>query len=154
MINALPFKTGGHLSLSKNPFGLFRQFFAVCCAHSLCAFGAQLAHLQPEKCFRPRTEGELPGTGKRGHPGVRRGRKRFRLYSPQLRRTLRGFFDSLKRKQIFCFLFSVFMLFSLWYFIDFFPDGAIILKYLSGMVLLWSSFLKELLWVWAVLRRV
>ena len=66
--------------LSKNPFGVFRQFFAVCRAHSLCAYGAQLAHLQPEKCFRPRT---------------RRGRKRIErsLLLPQ--QTLRGFFDTL-----------------------------------------------------------
>ena len=31
-------------SLSKNPFGLFRQFFAVCCAHNLFAFFANKFH--------------------------------------------------------------------------------------------------------------
>ena len=56
-----PFR-GLRQRLSKNPFGLFRQFFAVCCAHNLFAIGEQIPHLQPEKCFRPRT---------------RRGRKRF-----------------------------------------------------------------------------
>ena len=69
------------MSLSKNPFGLFRQFFAVCCAHSLCAFGAQLPHLQPERCFRPRT---------------RRGRKRFHFVF-RLRGKFCEAFDSLKR---------------------------------------------------------
>ena len=37
------------LRLSKIPCGAFRQKFTVCCAHSLCAGDAQLAHLQPEK---------------------------------------------------------------------------------------------------------
>jgi len=32
--------------LAKNPFGLFRQFFAVCCAHNLFALGEQIPHLQ------------------------------------------------------------------------------------------------------------
>ena len=65
------------LSLSKKTFGLFRQFFAVCCAHNLFAIGEQIPHLQPEKYFAPGTGGELPRRGKRDHPGVRRGRKRF-----------------------------------------------------------------------------
>ena len=39
------------LSPSKIPSGAFRRIFAVCRAHSLCACGAQLAHLQPEKYF-------------------------------------------------------------------------------------------------------
>ena len=74
----------GASSLSEKPCRLFRQFFAVCCAHNLFALGEQIPHLQPEKCFSPRT---------------RRGRKRFELYSPLSRRTLRGFFDSLKAPQ-------------------------------------------------------
>ncbi len=43
--------------------------------HSLCACGAQLVHLQPEKYFRP---------------GTRPGRKWILLYSPLLRRTNGG----------------------------------------------------------------
>ena len=35
----------------KTPYGLFRQVFAVCRAHSLFAYGEQLAHLQPEMYF-------------------------------------------------------------------------------------------------------
>ena len=45
---------GIHRGLSgcrKTPYGLFRQVFAVCRAHSLFAYGEQLAHLQPEKYF-------------------------------------------------------------------------------------------------------
>jgi hypothetical protein len=42
-------------SLSKNPFGLFRQSFAVCCAHNLFAVGKQIPHLQPDKYFAPGT---------------------------------------------------------------------------------------------------
>jgi len=68
------------VSLSKNPFRAFHQFFAVCCAHNLFAIGEQIPHLQPEKYF-------LPGT--------RPGRKCFSLYFPLARKTLRGFFDSL-----------------------------------------------------------
>ena len=87
--------SGRRLSLSKNPFGLFRQFFAVCCAHNLFAIGEQIPyimeqlplaivpldslrdapHLQPEMYFLPGTGGELPRRGKRSHPGVRPGRK-------------------------------------------------------------------------------
>ena len=74
--------TPARLRLVKNPFGVFRQILAACCAHSLCALGAQLPHLQSEKCFCPRT---------------RRGQKRFKFYSPHPRRTLRGFFNSLNR---------------------------------------------------------
>ena len=39
------------LSLSKNPFGLFHQIFAVCCAHNLFATDEQIPHLQPELYF-------------------------------------------------------------------------------------------------------
>ena len=67
------------LRLSKIPHGAFRQFFAVCCMHSLCACGAQLVHLHPEKYFRP---------------GTRPGRKWILLYSPLRRRTLRGTFST------------------------------------------------------------
>ena len=70
------------LRLSKIPFGAFRQVFAVCCAHNLFAVGEQIPHLQPEKCFRPRT---------------RRGRKRFELYLLLMQQTLRGFFYTLRR---------------------------------------------------------
>ena len=63
------------LSLSKTPFGAFRQTFAVRRAHALCAIGAQDAHLRPEKYFLPGTEGELSRRDKRSHPGVRPGRK-------------------------------------------------------------------------------
>ena len=73
--------TGRPLSLSKIPFGAFRQFFAVCCAHHLSADSRQIPHLQPEKYF-------LPGT--------RPGRKCFLLYFLLTQKTLRGFFYSLK----------------------------------------------------------
>ena len=68
---------GAGLSLSKIPFGAFRQGFAVCRAHSLCAAGAQLAHLQPDRYF-------LPGT--------RPGRKWVSFSLPLLRQILRSFF--------------------------------------------------------------
>ena len=71
---------GAGLSLSKIPFGAFRQGFAVCRAHSLCAAGAQLAHLQPEMYF-------LPGT--------RPGRKWISLCFPLLRQI--RFFYTLRR---------------------------------------------------------
>jgi len=45
----------GIFGLSKNPFGLFRQFFAVCHAHNLFALGEQIPHLQPEMYFCPCT---------------------------------------------------------------------------------------------------
>jgi hypothetical protein len=67
--------------LSKNPFGLFRQFFAVCCAQNLFAVYEQIPHLQPDRCFRPRT---------------RRGRKPFILCFSLARKILRSFFDSLR----------------------------------------------------------
>jgi len=100
--------------LVENPLRGFPPVFAVCCAHivdtpdtmfhfpqagnSTClrvsplpikrvsalwgplSASRQIPHLQPEKCFCPRT---------------RRGQKRFGHCSPHLRRTLRGFFDSL-----------------------------------------------------------
>ena len=69
-------------SLSKNPFGLFRQFFAVCCAHNLFAIGEQILHLQPERCFRPRT---------------RRGRKRFDFVFRLRGKFCEAFFDSLEQ---------------------------------------------------------
>jgi hypothetical protein len=81
------------LSLSKKSFGLFRQFFAVCCAHNLFAVGEQIPHLQPEKYF-------LPGT--------RPGRKcsEFDFLLPQ--KTLRGFFDSLtEMTRVISVLFSI-----------------------------------------------
>jgi len=70
------------VSLSKIPFGAFRQFFAVCYAHNLFACSEQIPHLQPEMCFCPRT---------------RRGQKRFLLCFPLTRKILRSFFYSLKR---------------------------------------------------------
>ena len=70
------------LRLSKNPFGLFRQTLAACCVHNLSPDGGQIPHLQSEKCFLPGTEGELLQRSKRGHPGVRPGRKRIGLYLP------------------------------------------------------------------------
>ena len=39
------------LRVSKKPFGLIRQIFAVCCAHNLFADSEQIPHLQPEKYF-------------------------------------------------------------------------------------------------------
>ena len=69
------------VSLSRKPFGLSRQFFAVCCAHNLYAFGVQIPHLQPEKYF-------LPGT--------RPGRKSIPILFAASRQTLRGFFDRLR----------------------------------------------------------
>ena len=66
--------------MSKKACGLFRQFFAVCCAHSLCAVGAQLVHLQPEKYF---VSGTRPDT------------KCFRLCFSLTRKILRSFFNSL-----------------------------------------------------------
>jgi len=72
--------SGGHSSLAENPFGLFRQFFAVCCAHNLFAIGEQILHLQPEMCFRPRT---------------RRGRKRFYFVFRLRGKFCEAFFDSL-----------------------------------------------------------
>ena len=103
-----------HPSLSKN-LRAFPPVFSGCRAHDLFAVGEQIPyimeqlplaivpldslrdapHLQPEKCFRPRTEGELPRRGKRSHPGVRRGRKQFEPFSLLTQRTLRGFFYSL-----------------------------------------------------------
>jgi len=66
--------------LSKTPFGAFRQFFAVCCAHNLYAFGVQIPHLQPEMYFASGTRPDV---------------KCFRLYFLLAQKTLRGFFDSL-----------------------------------------------------------
>ena len=45
----------GSWRLSEKPGGFFRQKVAVCCAHNLCAIGAQIPHLQPEKYFLSRT---------------------------------------------------------------------------------------------------
>ena len=44
----------GSWRLSEKPGGFFRQKVAVCCAHNLCAIGAQIPHLQPEKYFLSR----------------------------------------------------------------------------------------------------
>ena len=52
----------GAYELVEKPLRAFPPVFAVCCAHNLFAIGEQIPHLQPEKCFRPRT---------------RRGRKRI-----------------------------------------------------------------------------
>ena len=57
------------LRLSKNPFGIFRQTLAACCAHNLSPSGGQIPHLQSEMCF-------LPGT--------RPDRKRIGLYLPPM----------------------------------------------------------------------
>jgi hypothetical protein len=46
---------GRLLSVSKNPFGAFRQFFAVCCVQNLFVYSEQIPHLQPGKYFCPRT---------------------------------------------------------------------------------------------------
>ena len=43
------------LRLSKNPFGAFRQVFAVCRAHNLSPDGGQIPHLQPVKYVPPGT---------------------------------------------------------------------------------------------------
>ena len=37
------------------PSGFFDKRLAVCCAHNLCAIGAQISHWQPEKYFLSRT---------------------------------------------------------------------------------------------------
>ena len=68
------------LSLSKIPFGAFRQFFAVCCAHNLYAQSVQIPHLQPELYF---ASGTRPDT------------KCFGLYFLLTQKTMRGFYDSL-----------------------------------------------------------
>ena len=73
--------------LGGKPLRAFPPGFAVCCAHNLPANGRQIPHLQPEMCFRPRT---------------RRGRKRFYLYSPLSRRTLRGFGNGLRASRLGC----------------------------------------------------
>ena len=70
------------LDCQKSPAGLFDRFFAVSCAHNLAPVGGQIPHLEPEKCFLPGTEGELLRRSKRGHPGVRPGKKRFSFYLP------------------------------------------------------------------------
>ena len=84
--------------MSKKACGLFRQFFAVCCAHSLCAVGAQLVHLQPEKYF---VSGTRPDT------------KCFRLCFSLTRKILRSFFNSLRKTPessgVFLTLFSDFL---------------------------------------------
>jgi len=41
--------------LLEKPFGLFKQYFAVCCAHNFFAGGEEIPHLQPEKNFLPGT---------------------------------------------------------------------------------------------------
>ena len=81
-VRKTPDDSGVFLSLSKIPFGAFRQFFAVCCAHSLCAVGAQLVHSQPEKYF-------VSGT----RPDI----KCLRLYFSLTRKILRSFFNSLRK---------------------------------------------------------
>ena len=47
--------TGVPLKTAEKPFGFFGKRIAVCCAHNLCAIGAQIPHLQPEKYFLSRT---------------------------------------------------------------------------------------------------
>jgi len=73
---------GAVLDCRKTPLGIFRQTFAVCCAHNLFACSKQIPHLQPEMYF-------LPGT--------RPGRKSFDFIRRLLRRTLRGFWSKLRR---------------------------------------------------------
>ena len=68
------------LSLSKIPFGAFRQISAVCCVHNLFVYSEQIPHLQPDMCFCPRT---------------RRGQKPFPICFPLTREILRSFFYSL-----------------------------------------------------------
>ena len=72
----------GRLRLSKKPPGFSDKRLAVCCAHNLCAIGAQIPHLQPEKYFLSR---------------IYRERKYFPFFASCGRQTLRGFFDTLKR---------------------------------------------------------
>ena len=56
IIDAYAYNMNAHQRLQRiHPFGLFRQYFAVCCAHNSFADGERIPHLQPEKCFRPRT---------------------------------------------------------------------------------------------------
>ena len=61
----------------------------------LLFFVVQIPHLQPEKYFPSGTEGELPGTGKRGRPGVRPDGKCFLSCFSLARKILRSFFYSL-----------------------------------------------------------
>ena len=70
-------------SVSKIPFGAFRQIFAVCCAHNLFAVSEQIPHLQPEKYFPS---------------GTRPDEKCFRSCFSLTRKILRSFFYSLKRR--------------------------------------------------------
>ena len=73
---------------------------AACCAHNLFAVGEQIPHLQSERCFRPRT---------------RRGQKRFGLYSPPVRRTLRGSVKRTKKPPVSRRLFLYLSEFSLYH---------------------------------------
>ena len=73
----------------------FPTSFAVCCAHNLSPDRGQIPHLQPVKYVPPGTEGELPRTGKRGHPGVRPGGTYFLNYSSPSTGKKPHFFDSL-----------------------------------------------------------
>ena len=47
--------TGVPLETVEKPFGVFDKRIAVCCAHNLCAIGAQIPHWHPEKYFLSRT---------------------------------------------------------------------------------------------------
>ena len=67
---------------SKIPFGAFRRFFAVCCVHNLFVEDEQIPHLQPDRCFRPRT---------------RRGRKRFGWVCRLRGKFCEALFDRLRR---------------------------------------------------------
>ena len=45
----------GFSDCQKRPLAFFDKRIAVCCAHSLSAYGGQLAHLQPVRYFLPGT---------------------------------------------------------------------------------------------------
>ena len=51
MIDRKPPALAGGLRLAKIPFGAFRQFLAVCCAHNWYAIGVPIPHLQPDLYF-------------------------------------------------------------------------------------------------------
>ena len=72
------------MRLSEKPKGFSDKRLAVCCAHNLPATGGQIPHLQPDKCFLPRTC---------------RGRKRIVLFLPPAGGKLcEAFFDMQRRR--------------------------------------------------------
>ena len=62
------------MRLSKNSPSFSDKRLAVCCAHNLCAYGAQIPHWQPERYFLSRTcRGLVPPSGGAGGEKPRTG---------------------------------------------------------------------------------